>query len=336
MNTIKRLLITAVVLMTGMFSLLPSCKKTEYEQEKKPYKQIETFSLKSYAGDTINAVINEGNIVVYWAAETTLPATIRPVIVVSPDATISPASGAEVAFNVNTVYTVTAEDGTTQTYRLKPVINYPVPKISSINPANLHFISGTTVTISGEYFLAGTAADVRVYAQRLKDGFEFDLPIDPTKLTMTNITANLPTYTPLLDTGAHKVWVKIGNRVSDTKAVTIRIPDISYTDLLKVSFKDAGVAVAAGDSITMRIADEHNGNVVKWYAKKFSKLVIENYSFEAPALTQTDSTIKFKLPDYPVDRAPNSFVLYFKDGYGNAVYLSRIIGVNAFPKMPVK
>lgn len=336
MNTMKRFSRLVPAICVCAFLLLQACSKTEYENERRPYKNIETFVLKGYTGDSINATINNGDIIVYWAAETSIPATIKPTIVVSPAATISPASGTEVPFSTETVYTVTAEDGSKQTYRLKPVINHPVPRISQISPNNLHWISGTQVSVSGEYFLSGDTADVHVYAERLSDGFEFDLPIDYTKLTMTNITVNLPAYTDILDTGVHKIRVKIGNRISDEKQVNIRMPDIAFSRLLHIGFENAGQQLNAGDSVTLKFWDDYNGDVSKWYSKKFSKLVIENYVFEADALTQTDNTIKFKIPDYPLTRNPTNVILYFIDPYYNPTYLSVILPQVEWPIIPAQ
>jgi len=324
------------VLGACVWGLLQGCSKTEYEYEKRPYKNIESFVLMGYTGDSINATVNNGNIIVYWAAEAALPKTIKPVIAVSAHATISPASGTEVSFSSETVYKVTAEDGSVQTFRLKPVINHAVPRISSISPNNLHWISSTQVTVSGEYFLTGDTADVHVYAQRLRDGFEFDLPIDYTKISMTSITANLPAYADIQDTGLHKIFVKIGDRVSDEKEVTLRMPDISYTTLLHLSFDEAGKQVAAGDSVTLRLSDDYNGDVIKWYAKHFTKLVIEDYVFEADALTQTSNTIKFKVPATPLNSKPTGIVLYFMSPYYSPIYLSKLLSQDVWPIFPVK
>lgn len=333
----KRLSDIVLTLILCTPFLLASCTKTKYENEKRPYNAIETFSLPGYTGDSINAVINNGSIIVYWAAETAMPATIKPAIVVSPYATITPASGTEVPFSTETVYTVTAEDGTKQTYRLKPVINHAIPKISLISPNNIHLISSPTVTVSGEYFLSsGNPQDVHVYAQRLSDGFEFDLQIDYSQLTMTNITAALPDNIELLDTGLHKIWVKIGDRVSDEKQVTIRMPDIAFTNLMHLTFAEAGRQLAAGDSMTLKFSDEYNGEVCKWYKKKFTQLVFENYTFEASALTQTDSTIKFKLPATPLDKQPSNVIIYFVDPYYNPTYLSRGLPASSWPIIPVQ
>ena len=339
MNSSSRLLKNGLLFLFAGFLFLGACSKTEYEYEKEPYKEIESFVLPGYSGDSIHAVIHNGEIIVYWAAEATLPSTINPSIAVSPNAIISPASGTEVAFNEETVYTVTAADGSTQTYRLKPVINQAIPKISKITPTSLAWISNTKVTVSGEYFLAGDTSNVHVYAQRLRDGFEFDLDIDRTQLSMTNITASLPKYTTQLDTGLHKIWVKIGDRVSDAQEVNIRIPAIPSTDvngLFHMTFVEAGKTLVAGDSVTLKFWDDYNGDVAKWYAKKFTKLNFENYTFEAKDLSQTDSTIKFKLPDFPIIRKPSNVILYYVDGFQNSTYLARILPQSSWPIIPVQ
>lgn len=49
---------------------------------------------------------------------------------------IHPASKEQVPFSENTVYTVTAEDGTTQAYTLKLILNIPVPTVSLFKTTN--------------------------------------------------------------------------------------------------------------------------------------------------------------------------------------------------------
>lgn len=315
--------------------LLLACKK-EYVNEKMPYNSIESFTIKGYTGDSVNAVINNGSIIIYWSADAAIPATIKPVITVSPHAAISPASGTEVVFSESTQYTVTAEDGTQQVFHLKPVLDKAIPKISSINSNSLEWITDTQLVVSGEYFLSGDTSDVHVYAQRMSDGFEFDMNIDYKQLTMTNITANLPLYTNMQDTGLHKIWVKIGDRVSDYKIINIRYPDIYYNNVLHLAFSEAGQTMQPGDSLTLKYWDDYNGAVTKWYTQRFTRIVFENYSFEAAALSQTDSTIKFRLPDTPIERKPTNIILYYVDPFLNSNYTSAILSQDQWPVIPVK
>ncbi|MEJ5053863.1 hypothetical protein [Sphingobacterium sp. MYb382] len=108
-----------------------SCQKTNYEQLKRPYTDVLSFKIASeYKGiDSLNAVISGDSISIYWDPATPLPASITPHIQVAAGATVLPASGQSVPFNNKTVFTVTAENGTTKTYRLAPQTNHPVPVI---------------------------------------------------------------------------------------------------------------------------------------------------------------------------------------------------------------
>ncbi|MDL2144354.1 hypothetical protein QQY79_17640 [Flavobacterium tructae] len=83
------------------------------------YTHIESFTIKDTENNTISAALTEENIVITWSNHITLPETVKPEIILGTEATISPASGAEVAFKDGTVYTVTSKAGTTKKYTLK-------------------------------------------------------------------------------------------------------------------------------------------------------------------------------------------------------------------------
>lgn len=235
------------------FMLLPalffSCKKTEYENIKRPYNGIQRFAIAGYGGlDSINAVIGDDDLIVYWNADAEPPAKIRPVIAVSAGATVSPASGEEVDFSENTVYTVTAEDGTVREYTLKPVFNEAVPVLFTV-PARFAWASPTSLEIVGEYFMAGgDASAIKVYAQRLRDGFEFDIPIDLEKTTKTKIVANLPIMTSELDTGAHRLYVKVGDFRSNYSDIQLMQPALNT--IITGTTVDKVGNVDLGDDIT--------------------------------------------------------------------------------------
>lgn len=313
-----------------------SCTKTETTLEKRPYKTIERFALVGYTGDSINAVIHESNIIVYWADDAPLPATITPHIAVSAHATISPASGTAVTFDSTTVYTVTAEDGTTQTYRLKPVINNPVPKISAISPSDLLWVSSPTLTVKGEY-LVNKDTTVHVYAQRMRDGYEFDLKLEKSGITATQIIATLPDYTEQMDTGMHRIFVKVGGRVSEDKQVRLRKPDFRFRipSLLHFQILEAGQTLHAGDSLTIRIWDDLNGSVTRWYAKEWLQLKIGTWSFDQASMIQTDETIKVKIPDTALSSQPNNFILYFIDPFYTTSNYSVLLNASSWPTLAV-
>lgn len=99
--------------------LIQSCTKTEYEQLKRPYNDIHSFSIAGYSElDSIRASIVDNNIIIYWNEDIEHPNKIRPTITLPKGASISPESGVEVDFSENVTYTVTAEDGTVREYTL--------------------------------------------------------------------------------------------------------------------------------------------------------------------------------------------------------------------------
>jgi len=131
-----------------------SCKK---EYPSLPYTEIVSFSIKDNNGAVLKAAIVNNEITLYWPPEQTVPETITPVITLSDKATILPASGTTVAFNENTTFTVTAEDGTTVNYKLVPTINYTKPYISTITSLTtykekVYKIQNQRFIINGDYF----------------------------------------------------------------------------------------------------------------------------------------------------------------------------------------
>src|SRR5262245_54294289 len=77
---------------------------------------IKTFEIKEYSADTvIKASITADSIIIYWPSfSRALPDSIAPVITLPDSATISPASGKNVAFKTGATYTVTSAAGTTK------------------------------------------------------------------------------------------------------------------------------------------------------------------------------------------------------------------------------
>lgn len=324
----------------ALFTVLSSCTKTSYDYEKMPYKSIESFTVKGYTNDSVNAVIREGQIIIYWTGEAAAPATIRPVITVSAGAAITPASGVEVAFSDTTTYTVKAENGTVQVYHLKPVLNVPIPRVYSISPNSIHLITDPDVTITGEYFLSRDTADVRVYAQRISDGFEFDLDIDYATISNTSLTARIPLTNKLVDTGLHKIWVKIGDRTSESQQVQLRMPLLWRSGVTSLSFAEAGQPVAPGDSATIQLTDIYNGDVLKWYRHAFTRiqvLSVGSYSFSTTQfVVRDDYSIRFKIPDEPMDNAPWAINLYYNGAYYTEDQFQVLLPSGQWPLFTIK
>ncbi|HTG57195.1 MAG TPA: hypothetical protein VL943_13045, partial [Niabella sp.] len=185
-----------------------SCTKTQYEKIKQPYNEILHFEVAGYGDlNKVLGVVEDGKITVYWSGSGERPATISPVIKVSDAATVSPASGTAVPFNAETSFTVTAEDGTKKVYKLNPVFNTAVPVLLDVTDTRIGWVESKEINLVGQYFFAtGDTSDIKVYGQRISDGFEFDIPVKGASVTATGFKATLPVFTSALDSGWHKIW----------------------------------------------------------------------------------------------------------------------------------
>jgi len=117
-NTLYR--IPTLLLMVGI-TLFSACKK-EYEIAPTPYTEITSFKIPYNAGkDTIVAAVDGENIYVSWPGSTEwpIPETVVPIINISKNASISPASGTAIALIDGLQYQVKAQDGTIKTYTIK-------------------------------------------------------------------------------------------------------------------------------------------------------------------------------------------------------------------------
>jgi len=294
--------------ITAILFIFSSCKKTKYEQLKRPYNDIESFSVAGYGGlDPIYGVILRDTIFIYWDITVEHPAKVKPGIVVSEGASITPASGEEVNFSDTTTYRVTAEDGSTRQYVLKPVLRQPIPIITSL-PATHEWLSTPTFNLTGQYFLSGGDTSVMwAYAQRLSDGFEIELPIVHSKTTSTNITLGRPEYNADLDTGWHRIWLKVGDDVSESKDLFVSQPRANNAGLIVQGGLAEGGNYKAGQELTVNYSftDIYDGHYARFYNKGnvdniLLYLVNDRGNTQTIAITEftvTSTQIKFKLPE---------------------------------------
>lgn len=101
--------------------LLFSCK-TETIIAPAPYADIISYKIPYDNGkDSINAIIENNNIIINWPgmSEWPIPQKLKPKIVVSKNAKISPASEQEIELKTGLKYEVKAEDGTTKSFEIK-------------------------------------------------------------------------------------------------------------------------------------------------------------------------------------------------------------------------
>lgn len=145
-------------LYISMFLLLglTACKK---EYPALPYTDILAFSVKDANGEQLKAVIENNEIVFYWPVGQSVPQEITPDITVADKANISPATGMKVSFNESVSYTVTAEDGTVATYKLKPVVNSFIPLVRAFFGVKI-YNSKSFITTNSSAQLSGDLFDV--------------------------------------------------------------------------------------------------------------------------------------------------------------------------------
>lgn len=118
-------------------------------------------AIKSFTVEGVAATINEEAKTI----RATLPygpdiKALKPVIVISEDATISPKTGVATDFTSEVLYIVTAEDGTTKVeYKVSVSIEKFDAKIDEINTA--YFIGGDAIELKGKFAKSGNVVEIK-------------------------------------------------------------------------------------------------------------------------------------------------------------------------------
>jgi hypothetical protein len=280
-----------------------SCRKTEYEYEKRSENDIRQFVIVGSTGDSVKCLINADTINVYWNPDVALPTTIRPIIAVSEKATVSPASGESVALNENTTFSVTAENGQTRTYRVKIVYAMPIPNVSSATD-KIIWMNSTQINIYGEYFLANTdTAAISAYLRRTSDGLEIPLELQRNRITNYSIVANLPEFSAEQEVGLHQLFVKTGDRVGKGIDVNFYAPSIFSVNIVS-SCPQAGQDIHAGDSMVINYqasSAEYNGKIAEFYSTDQIATVVLYVGYEQTVdvteMVRTPTGVRFKIPE---------------------------------------
>jgi hypothetical protein len=209
-------LISAALLLIWLIT--GSCTK-ETVNEPYPYNELKTFSVKTAAGDTIPAAISNGNIILYWPYDHVVPDSIAPMITISEHAAVSPADRKSVAVKDSVSYVVTAENGTTSTYKLKFVVNQPALEINDAQSA-VGILDGTT-SISGITYLIPDVALTSIYLVS-EAGVTTQCEIN----TFEDLGSNdygVILKTPAVDTGSYKLKVISGGQTITSAKAFVRI-----------------------------------------------------------------------------------------------------------------
>jgi len=295
--------------------LFQSCKK---EYTKYPYNNIEQFIVTDPSGNQLKAVIGEDNtILLYWTPFETVPDSITPVITLSKQATISPASGVKVAFKEGIMYTVTAQDGSKSTYTLKPAINTPAPAFSVTNSS---LSLGDILILNGEYMIPDTTR-TKLY---LTDKNNKDIQLNNfSQFYSTTIHVAIPLT---VDTGSYHVKLVSGTNTIIHGPYYIGPLSDPFANNTTYSyiFNEAGHTVSKGAELSFNYTTS-GGSVADYFLPKqrlwlltsgddFSQL----YDLEISSLTST--TVKFRLPA----DIPGGMILlyiYVNKGDGNTEVL---------------
>ncbi|MEZ0608527.1 PQQ-binding-like beta-propeller repeat protein [Fibrella sp. WM1] len=151
-------LLTGLVLLLG---LVTACKKDPDPVAKNSAKAITSFTFGSLSPAVVATV--SGNTITGTLPLGTSLSSLAPTIVVSDKATVSPASGVAQDFSKPVVYTVTAEDGSTQAYTATMSVNKSSAKailtftFAALIPAVSCTVDATAKTVTGT-LPAGTDA----------------------------------------------------------------------------------------------------------------------------------------------------------------------------------
>ncbi|MBD1431938.1 hypothetical protein H8B06_03790 [Sphingobacterium sp. DN00404] len=259
--------ILSLICLSTVLFFTQSCSKTEYEQLKRPYADIQAFTIAGYGlVDSIDAVIAGDSITIYWDDAVPLPAEISPSISLSAGATIEPKANVSVPFSRNTIYIVTAENGDKREYRLVPKKNREIPRLQGLLVDAFAWLSRPEITLRGEYFMAAPLDQYKVYMQRLRDGVEFDLEIDPSTITPHQINAKLPAFTMEQDTGLHRIWVDLGGVRTESLELDLYQPTLK-NEQYTIAYPSGTQTVGPGQTITIQheIKDESDGAAARYY-----------------------------------------------------------------------
>lgn len=263
-----------LMLVVTIGSLITACKK---ESPQYPYKGISQFTIQDANGTALKAVIDNNDIIVYWPPFMNIPDSVTPVIKLSEKARISPASGQKVAFREGITFTVTAEDGSTQSYKLKPVINQPKPYYTLSAQA----VVGDIILFSEADYIIPDEKKTKLFLIS-KEGKEVPLVI--TYLKQNGLQAKVPAF----DAGTYKLKFISGiYTMEDQVELIYGLPYIPWYE---------PVAIKRGSTIKLEIwntyttgATKITGVRLKGEKGAFYPVSIKSY--------QADNVVEIQIPD---------------------------------------
>lgn len=302
-NTFLKAGIILPIIVTSFF--ISSCKK-EYPDY--PYNEITSFEVKLKDENTLKAALEGNEIILYWPPFQPIPDSIAPEISVSDRAKISPASGEKVPFTDGFNYKVTAQDGSTKSFKLNLSANVPDPGFYFNNPATngVYTVRYNDLFpyIKGNYIIPDTA-NTKVFISNAKVG-EINMTPYVTSLAQIQLVFSVPTS---IDTGLYKIKVVSGKVVFEPEErlyVYFHEPNITwpYTTQLKTGGTltlntSTGVEASGPTKITrvrLRSQADNSLHELKIVQVEQGKLTLE---IPAAFPTGTYNGIEFTSPAFP-------------------------------------
>lgn len=298
-----------------------SCKK-ETEHAPYPYNSIELLSISAGESEKINASFHNDSIIIYWPSYLPKPAKITPQITVSEKATITPASGTEVAFTTGTKFSVKAQSGAVKDYFLKVIVNQPDIQVQE---ATYSTTKGGTITVNNGREMRYLARDVNLTRFYIVDNAnkETQIPIE---------FAEQPDGSPIMrikvpntddiKIGAYKIKITSEERtfVSPNAIFGILYPASAKP---KVNEVKAPVTVKQGETITFNGTGFFDMKEARVYAYDENWNEKEVATLELVSATTTTATYRipatFKAGTYQLGG-------YDADGIGIQLRVTDFIG----------
>ncbi|PTT03407.1 hypothetical protein DBR11_02465 [Pedobacter sp. HMWF019] len=227
---------------------LSSCKKTINEIDY-PFTEIKSFTVPAVNGGELSIAIDQNTLTLYWPGYTNIPDSIAPVIVVAERAKISPASGKKVALKDGLTYTVTAQNGTSASYKLKVVNNQAPPQLNDESP--LATKQYDQINLNGRVnYLIPDLEKTKAY---LVDGSGQEIRLMIVDLGRTALNLFVDTYdqTNLPAPGKYKLKIVTGDKSvrSKTDFITINKADFAPPYIFNPSAQP--IKVKRGTRVTL-------------------------------------------------------------------------------------
>lgn len=288
-----------ILIILSAFITYTSCE-TDYVDALYPYNEITSFSVTTDS-TALEAAITEGNITLYCLYTIDLPDSVAPVITLSENASISPASGAYIPLEDGVNYTVTAQDGSTADYSLNVIINQPTPDITETDINGIYGqaislpvsnclldISKTTVYFIDSRNSTETSVVVNSIVDHNGDGFGETFSIS---LPEEGETA--------IDTGYYHIKLISGvkSTTSSSAFVRVKYPAPTYDAITEA------IALNPGDTLTItgdnfRAQSGYYIPVLDAIAyPEESDLTNDRNGTSLPYINHTVTSVSYKIPD---------------------------------------